>query len=739
MSESFDLQEVHNTAHHPCISDLTKVLNIRTGNSDEQFFRMEIAYFLCKLATCMQCHVVIPNKLDIPVNAYVLALSTSGSGKGTSISVIEDEIIDGFKNRYLQETFPYLAEKNIAQLVQAKAIRYNLDPNDCLAGLTKKFEELGAYNFTFDSATTPAIKQFRELLNLAGTGAINISIDEIGSNLLSVEDVMRTFMELYDKGKTKAKLVKNSKDNQRGEDFNLPTPANLLMFGTPAKLLNGSIEEDTLYSWLREGYGRRLLFAYGNPSNNQYSIDDAEKLFDKETDPQIAQIIKKWRAKFINLADAMNNQFKVDVPRDVGILHSAYRIICMNRASQIPDHQDIQQAEMMHRHFKALKIAGALAFIDNSPIMTKTELYQAIKLVEEDSGDAFTKLMNRDPSYVKLAKYICTCGKEVTHADLTEELPFYKTSSTTRKEQMALARAYGATHNLLIKVETKDNIEFFSGETLEENDLKNLIISSSFDFAEDYTNSYEKWDDLCNTLPRAGAKNGMPLSFINHHLLNGDPDASGKGHGHRQNNNCLKEFNLAVLDIDGTSNMNLAADMLDDYTWLMYSTKSADPKTLDRFRLILPLSHTLKLDEKDYKEFMNNIINWLPFDSDTGANQPARKWNCNPKAKVMANDGKLLNILPFIPHTSGNDSYKESSKAISDLGALEKWFYREISEEGSGRNNSLYKYAMVLKDNGHSFEDIKERISIFNQKLPIPLSERELIDTIFKTLAKNFI
>ena len=46
---------------------------------------------------------------------------------------------------------------------------------------------------------------------------------------------------------------------------------------------------------------------------------------------------------------------------------------------------------------------------------------------------------------------------------------------------------------------------------------------------------------------------------------------------------------------------------------------------------------------------------------------------------------------------------------------------------------------MVLKDNGHSFEDIKERISIFNQKLPIPLSERELIDTIFKTLAKNFI
>ena len=738
MSEIFNIDDVHTIDHHPVISELAEVLSIKTNNNDVSFFRMEVAYFICKLATCMQAHIVIPNTLDIPVNAYVLALSKSGAGKGTSVGIIENEILNGFRERYINDTFPAIASKNLDRLANAKAIRTNADPADCLAGLGKRFEELGSFNFTFDDATTPAIKQYRELLNLAGTGAINISIDEIGSNLLGIDDVMRTFMELYDKGHTNAKLVKNSKDNQRGADFNNPTPANLLLFGTQDKLLSGGAEETALYSWLREGYGRRLLFGYGNPVIDEYSIDDAEKLYDKRTNPKGEKIKKKWHDIFINLADEMNNKFQIDVPRDIGILYTGYQIFCNNRANDIPDYRDIEQVEMRHRHFKALKLAGALAFIDNSPMLTKEQLYQAIKLVEEDNGTAFSKLMQRDPTYVKLAKYICTCGKEVTHADLTEALPFYKTGSGTRKEQMALARAYGATHNLLIKVETRDNIEFFSGETLKENDLKNCIISCSFDFAYDYTNSYEKWEDLCTTLPRAHkSDSNAPMSFINHHLLDGDPDMNGQGHGHRQDSSCLDEFNMVVLDIDGSTTMDIVADLFADYTWLMYSTKSADPILLDRFRIIFPLSHNLKLTGKDYKEFMNNIMNWFPFPSDEGANQQSRKWNCNTNAKVYANDGKLLNVLPFIPHTSVNDSYNDKCKNISDMGALEKWFLNEIND-GAGRNNSLYRYAAILKDNSYNLADIKDRVTDLNSKLQLPLSERELSDTIFKSLANKF-
>ena len=105
MSEIFNIDDVHNIDHHPVISELAEVLSIKTNNNDVSFFRMEVAYFICKLATCMQAHIVIPNTLDIPVNAYVLALSKSGAGKGTSVGIIENEILNGFRERYINSSY----------------------------------------------------------------------------------------------------------------------------------------------------------------------------------------------------------------------------------------------------------------------------------------------------------------------------------------------------------------------------------------------------------------------------------------------------------------------------------------------------------------------------------------------------------------------------------------------------------------------------------------------------------
>jgi retron-type reverse transcriptase len=35
-------------------------------------------------------------------------------------------------------------------------------------------------------------------------------------------------------------------------------------------------------------------------------------------------------------------------------------------------------------------------------------------------------MLHREKAHVKLAKYIATCGDEVTHADLMEALPFFR-------------------------------------------------------------------------------------------------------------------------------------------------------------------------------------------------------------------------------------------------------------------------------------------------------------------------
>lgn len=58
-------------------------------------------------------------------------------------------------------------------------------------------------------------------------------MDEVGANLSSNIDILNTFIELYDVGKIKPRLIKNTAENKRTEDRDGRTPTNMLLFGTP--------------------------------------------------------------------------------------------------------------------------------------------------------------------------------------------------------------------------------------------------------------------------------------------------------------------------------------------------------------------------------------------------------------------------------------------------------------------------------------------------------------------------
>ncbi|MDG4870457.1 hypothetical protein P8631_20890, partial [Guyparkeria sp. 1SP6A2] len=84
---------------------------------------------------------------------------------------------------------------------------------------------------------------------LSKIGAVNLQIDEIGSNLVANTDVMTLYLELYDQGMVKQKLTKNTAESQRTEEVDGKTPANMLLFGTPSKLLDGGLVEEQFYDF----------------------------------------------------------------------------------------------------------------------------------------------------------------------------------------------------------------------------------------------------------------------------------------------------------------------------------------------------------------------------------------------------------------------------------------------------------------------------------------------------------
>jgi hypothetical protein len=708
------MKTIDEMEYNPTSEKLVGILCSKTQNSNPLFFRVLVGYYFSLVASMMRTSIATHDRGDIPVNMYALNLSTSGSGKGFSTNIMENHVINQFRGRFLEETFPVLAEQNLPKLSLKRANRKSTDPDEELVRVQKEFEGLGSLVFSFDSGTPAAVKQMRHKLLMADAGSVNLQIDEIGSNLIGNVDVLNTFLELFDMGVIKQKLIKNTSENTRNEEIVGRTPTNMLLFGTPAKLLNGSKTEEELYSMLETGYARRCFFGYSRASNK--TIDQTpEEVYDQLTNQDSNLYLDEISDKLEGLADIINVNRRLIMSKETSLILIEYRLKCEKEAELYPEHEEIKKAEISHRYFKALKLAGAYAFIEDSVELTADHLYQAIKLAEE-SGEAFNKLLTRDRAYVKLAKYLGTTKRDVTQADLTEDLPFYRGAAAQKNEMLTLATAWGYKNNVIIKKSFSDGIEFLRGETLKETDIDKMVVSYSTDITTDYVNETAPFDKLHKLTQAPG------LHWVAHHL-NG---------GYRNEENCIPGFNLVVIDVDGGVSMSTVKLLMKNYKYLIYTTKRHTEQE-NRFRIVFPINYELTLDAKDYKEFMSHIYEWLPFEVDTATNQRARKWMSHD-GTFEYNEGEVLDALPFIPKTSKNEERKELLNSQHSMDNLERWV---MNNTGDGnRNNMLLRFAMILVDAGFEFEPIRQRVISLNDKMPDKLDEAEIMATIMITTAK---
>jgi hypothetical protein len=724
------MKSIEDMEFHPIAEELTQILCERTQNFSPLFFRVSVAYYMAKIASMMRCSIMTHDRGEIPVSLYAINLGTSGSGKGYSTNIMEEHVIKGFRERYLAETFPYLAEQNLPKLALQRANRKNanlanssvlVDPDAELDRVRKEFNESGTIVFSFDSGTTPAVKQLRHLLLMANTGSINLEIDEIGSNLLANTEVLTAFLELYDKGLIKPKLIKSTADNRRNEEIIGGTPTNMLLFGTPAKLLDGNKVEDEFFSMLETGFARRCFFGYSRAGHKGIKRT-AKEVYDMTTNPASNQYIEGLSDRLAQLADIANADKKLVMTEANSLILLEYKLMCEERAEELNDNEEIRKAEISHRYFKALKLAGAYAFIDDMGEVTEEHLYNAIKLAEE-SGMAFQSMLARDKPYVKLAKFMSTCKSDVTHADLIADLPFFKGNASQRQEMISLAIAWGYRHNIIIKKSFNDGIEFLRGESLKQTNLDSMIVSFSTDITENYLNVRGPWDELHNLVQADGHH------WLSHHLTNGE-----QGQGYRKEENCTPGFNLIVLDCDGDVSLETARLLLKDYKYLIYTTKSHDPNDTHCFRLIFPTNYELNMTAAEYKEFMSNVYSWLPFKVDDQTNQRSRKW-LSWNMHYEYNDGEVFDVLPFIPKTSKNEERKKQLESQADWDNLERWV-RNNTGDGN-RNNMLLRYAMILVDNGKPFDVVSDKVLAMNQKLDEQLDEIEIMSTVLKTVANR--
>jgi hypothetical protein len=707
---------------HPKQQKLVEILSAQTQNKDLLFFHVLVAYHFAKLASMMRTKIRIQGRGEIPVNLYAINLASSGSGKGHSMSIIEDEVVNLFREHFMGRTLHLAADMNIEKLAMKRATQHNKDLQEEIDKLNREYMEAGPMLFSFDSGTTAAVKQMRHKLQLANCGAMSMEIDEIGYNLSSNKEVLTSFLELFDLGKLKQKLVKNTKENIRTQQLYGSTPTNMLLFGTPTRLLNGSATENEFYELLDSGLARRCFFGISKKrfaDNRQLKPEEVFQIFN---DTAAHDFLADISNDLAVLAEPQNLHTTLDMPKDVAVQWLAYRLHCERLADQMSEHEELRRAELQHRYFKVAKLAGAYAFIDQSMQITEAHLQNAIALAEA-SGEAFESILTRDRPHVKLAAYICSIGREVTEADLVQDLAFFKGSDAARKTMLKLAMAYSFKNNMAIKKELVDEIEFYSGKYLPETDIENMILSYSQHQTNNYANKAVEFNKLHQLVT------AKDYHWVNHYLRGNGIDPGG----YRRDEFCKPEFNILVLDIDGGVSIQEVKNLFSDHTYLIHTTKR-HTDLAHRFRFILPMSHILELPTQEYKDFMTNVIKSLPFEVDTQTTDRARKWETFP-GNHWYNQGKLFDVLPFIPKTRKADENKRIYEAQANLRPLERWCINQAPTQG--RNNILLRYALVLVDRGYDFASIQQHVMDLNSQLQSPLEEQEIQSTILTTVSRK--
>jgi hypothetical protein len=699
--------------HHPISESIVEVLLNRTQQEDALFFRLMTAYQLATLAGSMHTMIRMPEGSKVPANVYALNLGPSGMGKTRAEVVCTDEVLNQFISNFMDETLPIMAEDNLPRLANKRATRNGSDPDDELTKVQAEYDRQGEPAFNFDSGSASSTKQLRYKYIMAGGGSLNLIVDEIGLHFSKNMEMLETYMEMYD-GKAKLKLIKDTKDNTRAADLKGIIPSNMMMYGTPNKLLDGSKLEEELHILLESGYARRCFFGYTDKANVVQGMSAAEYL-KKAKAAATDNVLQNLSDKFGRLADFINAHKEIAVSDETALLMFEYKMDCEKRSLKLRENEEIRRIELASRFFKTVKLAGVYAFIDESSEVMPIHLEAAIKVAEE-SGDALKRILTREKPWVKLARFIASLDEEATHSDLVEALTYYPRSTSQRNELMSLATSWGYKNNIIIKKAVRDGIDFLRGESLKENDLKSLKVSYSKDLAYNYVNDIAKWEEL-HRLTQA-----KDIHWINHHTTTGDRNDAALEAG----------FNFVVLDVDGECSLDTAKLLLSDYKALYYTTKRHTAEE-NRFRILLPTNYELKLEADEFKEFMKNFFNWLPFQVDAGTGQRSKKWLAHA-AHYEYTDGQLLDVLPFIPKTKRNEEFVASIKDQQDFDNLERWVMNNIGD--GNRNQLLHRFSMLLVDNGMDYEAILSKVKSLNSKIPDSLEETEILATIMVTVSK---
>ena len=706
------------------LDSMVETLQNKAGDSamDRHFYLTLINNKLSQVASNMRVKFKYFDGGEIPANFYSFLLAQSGASKGKTNSTLEELFFNEFKEEFIGLMADH-SQFNLAYLGERKARAEGIEEPLAIAQITRRYNDLPRYVYTWNDATEAGFKSIREKLTLAGVGSPSIELDEIGINMHKIEEFLSSILEVYDVGKLKQKLVKvdSSEDT-------VALPSTFLSFGTASSLLDGGEMEKKFNALLRQGMARRCAFSYTEEleSEEEESLDDFDPMdvlscANKSSDLTTSKAVSE---KFRRLAKDTHINTMLTVPTDIWAQLVTFKKKCEIQAKKLSEFDDLVKLNLIHSYWTLSKLMSIYAFIDGKTEVEQCHYDRALSYVEE-SHIQFREMVKRKSNFERIASYITSANKELTLFDINDALPFYKSGNKLQKQEMLeLAQAYAATHNMVIKHIIKEGIEYFSGSKLQTSTGEEISVSMSSHITEGFEEITGKWTDL-HYIP-SGSKNYSAHSFKD---------------GYRNAENAIPGFNTIILDIDDGVDIKTAQAILEGQKYMIATTKShqieKNGKTVDRYRIFLPMKHTLKLNAEDFKKFMTNVMEGFPIEVDQACKDISRFYYPSPGCETFYGEGELFDDVQYIPDTSSNEKRAHQHLKLGDATALQKFFLKKMSV--GNRNENMIRYALVLLDSGKDYYEVEDEIIAINDKLQEDaLPGSELRRTILSTARKKF-
>jgi hypothetical protein len=712
------------------------------------------------------------DKTPALVNFYGFCFADSGSGKDKIPNFLKNEVFNHAYDVY--DNWLMARRESVAEKAKRLAMKEfpskddgKRDSQQTLLNRKNMIKELTPRKpeIYCSAGTREGFVANRLAIKTLGGGCTSIIIPELAKELRGVRANDTSFidfaMQLYDTGSNEGKLTKGDATIQAVDRV----PNNMLAY-TTLEIVNTDEKKKEIFKEIfAEGFARRALVYVGKPTVYKPKAGSYEEFVAKHYGNESKTSTAQWQIYFSELQKQLLEKVGsvIEVEKDASYHLLSYQDSC-NLKVEEGLYCKAGKSEASNRFWKALKIAGILAYTERKNTVDLQCIKDAINLVEHfgEYSQAFLKELStkvskleKETDYLSdIFEYALKNGSWFSKSEVRR---MFRTASSSRADEIIeelLDYAFEQGYKCIFQKPLRGGN---GGKYIMEKIAKSEDIKVGLSVCSALKHDYEPVLD----------ENGNELNLHEKYNMVEPFEWTGEGEetlesaltvatccnysagrfkdNYRNAKNWLGGNTMLIYDIDDGMSIDEAQSMFLDTACAIMPTKSHRKEKngiiCDRFRIFIPLEKPIDFtDEKRFKRIMNNVGEAFKLTFDKATVDPSRMFY---PSTTEALEQAWFNPFPlhfvdwkmFDYDVMGNSelnqvarfhnatySFAGSSKETVERG-IRKFFKNNYAD--GNRNHTIFRAFRWLKDKGFNESEAVGFVQELSASNPLPRAEFE--------------